>query len=246
MKTVTIHSYRGGTGKTSITLNLAEYLASMGKKICLVDFDLRSPALLSYFGVKPRYYINDYLEERCRTIEDVLVNIEGFNDNLYLAFASPDIKHIKESMKADRTKQMKILNKILNGRDALKDKMDYLFFDTAPGVRYSSTNAIVSSNFVIIVLTMDKSDIDGTKRMIDEIHEIISMPRYLILNKVPKVDNEADLIKEVEIYLNQSVMATIPCDCDIMKLRGSQTIYSTNPSHPFLKAVKKVAQELFL
>ncbi|HIH40104.1 MAG TPA: hypothetical protein HA221_00855, partial [Halobacteria archaeon] len=99
---------------------------------------------------------------------------------------------------------------------------------------------------VIIVLTMDKSDIDGTKRMIDEIHEIISMPRYLILNKVPKADNEADLIKEVEVYLNQSVMATIPCDCDIMKLRGSQTIYSTNPSHSFLKAVKKVSQELFL
>jgi len=245
MKTVTIHSYRGGTGKTSITLNLAEYLANMGKKICLIDFDLRSPALLSYFGAKPRYYINDYLEERCRDIEDVLVNIDGFNDNLYLAFASPDMKHIKESMKTDRTKQMKILNRILNGRDALKDKMDYLLFDTAPGVRYSSTNAIVSSDFVILILTPDRSDIDGTKRMIDEIHEIIEMPRYLVLNKVPK-DIEDNTIKEVESVLNHSVMATIPCDCEIMKLRGVKTVYSTNPSHSFLKAVKTVANQLFL
>jgi len=247
MMTVTIHSYRGGTGKTSIALNLAEYIACMGKKIGLIDFDLRSPTIQSYFDIKPRYYINDFLEERCDSIEDVLVNMEGFNNNLYLAFASPEIKHIKESMRTDRIKQMRILHRILNGRDALKDKMDYLLFDTAPGVRYSSTNAIVSSDFVIIILTLDKSDIDGTKRMIEEIHKIIEMPRYLVLNKVPKGDIESNTLKEVESVLNQPVMATIPCDCEIMKLRGSKTIYSTkNTSHPFLKAVKTVANELFL
>jgi len=248
MKTVTIHSYRGGTGKTSFALNLAEYIAHVGKKICLIDLDLRSPTIQSYFNVKPRYYINDFLEERCDSIEDVIINIDGFNNNLYLAFASSKIKDIKESMRSDRIKQMKILQRILSGQDSLanKNKLDYLLFDTAPGARYSSTNAIVSSDFVIIVLTMDKSDVDGTKRMIDEIHEIISMSRYLILNKVPKGDNEDDLIKEVENLLKQPIMATIPCDCEIMKLRGSQTIYLTNPSHPFLKAVKTVANELFL
>jgi len=248
MKTVTIHSYRGGTGKTSFALNLAEYIARMGKKIGLIDFDLRSPTIQSYFDVKPRYYINDFLEERCDSIEDVIINIDGFNNNMYLAFASSDIKDIKESMRSDRIKQMRILQRILNGRDYLadKNKMDYLLFDTAPGVRYSSTNAIISSDFVIIILTPDKSDIDGTKRMIDEIHEIIEMPRYLVLNKVPKGDDEEKIVKEVENVLNQPIMTTIPCDCEIMKLRGSQSIYLTNPSHSFLKAVKTVANELFL
>ncbi|WP_267496983.1 tyrosine-protein kinase family protein [Candidatus Methanoliparum sp. LAM-1] len=125
-----MHSYRGETGKTSIIINLAEYLASMGKKICLVDFDLRSPSLLSHFSVRPRCYINDFLEERCRDINDVLVDIDGFSDNLCLAFASSDIKDIKESMMTDRIHQIRILNRLLNGRDSLKDKMDYLLLDT--------------------------------------------------------------------------------------------------------------------
>jgi cellulose biosynthesis protein BcsQ len=41
METITFHSYRGGVGKTLLSVNTAFKLAELGKKVCLVDFDLQ-------------------------------------------------------------------------------------------------------------------------------------------------------------------------------------------------------------
>ncbi|RZN65466.1 MAG: hypothetical protein EF806_00820 [Candidatus Methanoliparum thermophilum] len=71
------------------------------------------------------------------------------------------------------------------------------------------------------------------------------MPRYLILNKVFKGDNEEDIVKEIESVTGQQIISTISCDCEIMKLRESQTLFKKSVTS-FLKAVKKVANELFL
>ncbi len=111
-------------------------------------------------------------------MKDLLVSVEEFNDRLFVGFASSEIRDIKEAMREDKKKQMKILSKILNGRDSLKDKMNYLIFDTAPGIRYFSTNAILSSDLVLLITTLDRSDLAGTKRMIEEIHEILDIKHF--------------------------------------------------------------------
>ncbi|VUT25534.1 MAG: CobQ/CobB/MinD/ParA nucleotide binding domain protein [Candidatus Methanolliviera sp. GoM_oil] len=243
MKTITFHSYRGGTGKTNISLSLAECLARRGKKVCLVDFDLRAPSFGSFFEYKPSYFVNDFLAERC-DVKDMLVKAEGFNDGLSLGFASPEIREIKEAMREDKRKQMKILNRILNGRDLLKDEVDYLIFDTAPGLRYSSTNVILSSDLVLLIATLDKSDLDGTKRMIEEIHEILDMPHFVIINKVPAGVSDEEVLKEVGDKLSQKVICTIQCYCEVMSLRGRETIFHQQSEHPFSRAIEEIADKI--
>ncbi|VUT25473.1 MAG: CobQ/CobB/MinD/ParA nucleotide binding domain protein [Candidatus Methanolliviera sp. GoM_oil] len=243
MKTIAIHSYRGGTGKTNIALSMAECLAQREKQVCLMDFDLRAPSLGSFFGYKPSNYINDFLEERCG-IEDLLVSVEEFNDRLFVGFASSEIRDIKEAMKEDKKKQMKILSKILNGRDSLKDNMDYLIFDTTPGLRYSSTNVILSSDLVLLVATLDRSDLAGTKRMIEEIHEILDMPHSVIINKVPAGVSDEEVSKEVGDKLSQNMICTIQCYCEVMSLRGRETIFHHQPEHPFSRAIEEIADKI--
>ncbi len=53
---LTLHSYKGGTGKTFIATNLAAALASEGKRVCLIDFDLRAPSLAKVFGAEGRKF----------------------------------------------------------------------------------------------------------------------------------------------------------------------------------------------
>ncbi|GAI06894.1 unnamed protein product, partial [marine sediment metagenome] len=45
-----VHSYKGGTGKTLVSMNLASIFASQGKNVCLVDLDLRAPSLDATFA----------------------------------------------------------------------------------------------------------------------------------------------------------------------------------------------------
>jgi ATPases involved in chromosome partitioning len=243
MKTIAIHSYRGGTGKTNIALSMAECLARREKKVFLVDFDFRAPSLGSFFEYKPSYFVNDFLTGRCDA-KDVFVKAEGFNDGLFLGFASSEIREIKEAMREDKRKQMKILSRILNGRDLLKDEVDYLIFDTAPGLRYSSTNVILSSDLVLLVATLDKSDLDGTKRMIEEIHEILDMPHFVIINKVPEGVSGEEVSKEVGDKLSQKMICTILCYCEVMSLRGRQTIFHQQPEHPFSRAIEEIVDKI--
>jgi MinD-like ATPase involved in chromosome partitioning or flagellar assembly len=65
---VSIHSYRGGSGKSNLIANLASSLIEQGKRAAVVDSDLQSPGLHVLFGLDPQQMgltLNDYLYGRC-------------------------------------------------------------------------------------------------------------------------------------------------------------------------------------
>lgn len=69
---ISIHSFRGGTGKSNTTANVAALLAAEGRRIGVVDTDIQSPGIHVLFGVDQEtldHTLNDYLWGRCK-IED--------------------------------------------------------------------------------------------------------------------------------------------------------------------------------
>src|SRR5258708_1479869 len=50
MKTITFYSYKGGVGRSLALANIATRLAELGKKVCLLDFDLEAPGLYYKFS----------------------------------------------------------------------------------------------------------------------------------------------------------------------------------------------------
>ena len=60
-KCIAFHSYKGGTGKTTLAGNFAAVLAKSGFRVCLLDLDVYAPSLQSYFMIEPKKWINDYL-----------------------------------------------------------------------------------------------------------------------------------------------------------------------------------------
>ena len=69
-RTIAFHSYKGGTGKTSMALNVAYELSKKGKSGCLIELDFRSPSLSFVIDniKKPNNWINDYLNNIRDTI----------------------------------------------------------------------------------------------------------------------------------------------------------------------------------
>src|SRR5438552_12452988 len=65
---VSVHSYRGGTGKSNLTANLASCVVQQGKRVAVIDTDIQSPGLHVLFGMDGQttgLTLNDYLHGRC-------------------------------------------------------------------------------------------------------------------------------------------------------------------------------------
>lgn len=76
---VSIHSYRGGTGKSNISANLAYLAARRGKRVAVLDTDLQAPGVHLLFGFDTNrmpYTLSDFLFNRCG-LEEAAYNLKG-------------------------------------------------------------------------------------------------------------------------------------------------------------------------
>ena len=188
-KIIAVHSYKGGTGKTLLSLNLAATFAKNGKKVCIFDLDFRAPSLFAILKAEnSEVWFNDYLNSTTE-IDNVLVDMSNkvpASGKFYAGLANPNTEAIRDMSSKDRKWEMRALGRLLALRESLilGEKFDYLFFDTSPGLQYSPINAIVAADFVVVATTGDRSDVDGTKRMLKELYNLFEKKTGLVLNKV--------------------------------------------------------------
>jgi chromosome partitioning protein len=200
---IAFHSYKGGTGKTTLASNLSAFLAKKGYKVCLLDLDLYAPSLQTYFEITPKKWLNECLYYNV-TFDDVLTDLSylvsekkgkgksslsSSKGKLYVGlsdFNKDDFIKL-EGSNSDFRKQS--FHRLIAFREHLikNYNFDYIVLDTSPGVRYWSLNALALSDIFFLTLKMGEVDIDGTKKMVSEIYNSFTTfgsKSFLILNKV--------------------------------------------------------------
>lgn len=203
MKIIAFHSYKGGTGKTTLAVNLSAHLASKGYNILLIDMDVYAPSLYVYFNIQPKKWINDYLNEKISFSESIYDfthilkefslrdKIDGQYGSFHAIFSNPSKQEItdldsitrKESSKSQSLKKMLYIKESKN----TETDYDYIILDTSPGIRYWSINSLAISDEIILSLKMDNIDIEGTKHMALDVYGAFTSygsKSYLLLNRV--------------------------------------------------------------
>jgi septum site-determining protein MinD len=254
MKTIAIHSYKGGTGKTSIAVNLAAISAIKGRNVCILDYDFRAPSLQVAFKENPKFWLNDFLEGNIN-FQDALIELThkyNFKGKLLAGFANPNSQALRSMMTKDRAWEMKALHKTLSAKRSLNQKMnfDLLIFDTSPGMIYSSINALTSSDLIFIVMKGDEYDLEGTKELINGIYEVLGKKTQVILNKIPlnyfSKEASEELKSLIQEKLGLPVAGLIPCDCNLLATGGKSIIAINQPNHPFIKALSSILDKIQL
>ena len=220
---VAVHSYKGGTGKTLLSANLATLFAAQGRKTCLLDMDFCAPSLHSLFKTdQPKYWLNDYMNGACEP-DKILQNCysEGLKkEKLFVGLANPSIEAIREMSAKGRKWEMQALFRLFSLRDSLFNGLgfDYLILDTSPGLRYSSINAVVTADVALVVTTLDESDMDGTRQMLQDLYDHFENKTLVVLNKVPsglcqslKIERLQSDFGSLELVFNSDIV----CSCDI-------------------------------
>jgi MinD-like ATPase involved in chromosome partitioning or flagellar assembly len=250
---IALHSYKGGTGKTLLSVNLATLFAKMGKKVCLMDLDLRAPSIHSIFKNRTSYWVNDYLSKACK-IENVLSDCTSKDmakGKLFVGLANPSTEAIRDMEAKDRKWEMEALGRLFALKTTLLKDMqfDYVFFDTSPGLQYSAINAIVSADIALVVMSTDRSDVEGTQRMIRDLYELFEKKTGIIINKIPFECFSGLLQKNNSIKLathQLPIVGAVPCSCDILAAGGKCLFASEKPNHPFTKTLKEIAANLVM
>ncbi len=251
-KIIAVHSYKGGTGKTSISVNLAATFAKNGKKVCVFDLDFRAPSLFAILKAQNvEYWFNDYLNS---TIEintaliDMSSRIPGAG-KFYSCLANPSTEAIRDISSKDRKWEMRALGRLLALRESLlrDQKFDYLIFDTSPGLQYSSINAIVAADFVVVATTGDRSDVDGTKRMLAELYNLFEKKTGLVLNKVldpSAASRKTEMQAKIKADYQVPLLGVVPCFCEVLRAEGNLIFVQDKPDHPFTKIVAEMARKI--
>ena len=251
-KIVAVHSYKGGTGKTLLSVNLAATFAKLGKKVCLFDLDFRAPSLFAILKVeKSDCWLNDYLNGACE-INNVLMDLSSripSNGKFFAALANPATEAIRDMSAKDRKWEMRALGRLLSLRNTLLNNQgfDYLVFDTSPGLQYSSINAIVAADFVVVATTGDRSDVDGTRRMLRELYNLFEKKTGLVINKVldPNLKSKKDeMDKRVKNVYQVPMLGLVPCFCEILRAEGNLIFAHDKPNHPFTKILDEMATKI--
>lgn len=241
--TLAIHSSKGGTGKTSIAINLAVAFASAGKDTCLMDMDLRGPSLCSMFKPETHFWINDFLSGKCN-LKDTLTDIKkdmGTRGHLYLSFSNPDIVEIRDLISRDRSWQAGALKALMNGKKELAEqKVDVLIFDTSPGVEYESINSVAASDMVIIVHNDTKACSNCTEQLIKGVYALLDKKCAIIDNMF-----HGNCLDGLERTMHGApVLATIPCMCEIATRSKNEILVNTEPDHLFSKSIMMIKDRI--
>jgi septum site-determining protein MinD len=251
-KIIAVHSYKGGTGKTLLSVNLAAILAKRGKKVCLFDLDFRAPSLFAVLKVdNAECWLNDYLNGTCeinKVLIDLSSRVKG-NGKFFTALANPATEAIRDMSAKDRKWEMRALGRLLSLRNTLlSDKeFDYLIFDTSPGLQYSSINAIVTADYVVVATTGDRSDVDGTRRMLRELYNLFEKKTGLVLNKVldpASKSKTGEVTSKVKTVYQVPLLGMVPCFCEILRAEGNLIFVEDKPDHPFTKIIDEMAKKI--
>ncbi len=245
---ISIHSFRGGTGKSNITANLATLLAAAGRRVGVVDTDIQSPGIHIVFGLDEAgmtYALNDYLWGACdikATAYDVTPRLgEAVAGQVFLIPSS-----IKPGQITRVLREGYDVGRLNDGFHELIEELalDVLMIDTHPGLNEETLLSIAVSDVLAIILRPDQQDYQGTGVTV-EVAQKLDVPRLLlIVNKVPAIFDMAEVKARVEQTYGCQVAAVLPHAEEMMTLASAGIFVLRYPDHPITTALKQVAQML--
>ena len=126
---ILVTSCINGDGKSYVSSNIALSLAILGKKVVLVGMDIRKPMLATYFGLRDKGHLTDYLAEPSVALDDIIVP-SGEHKNLDLIPCGTIPPNPAELLQTERVDSFFA---------ELKKRYDYIIVDTAPVALVSDT-----------------------------------------------------------------------------------------------------------
>ena len=252
-KIIVIHSFRGGTGKSNVTANLAVLIARAGHRVGIVDTDIHSPGIHVIFNRRPESFehtLNDYLHGKCSIrqaacdVTESAIGQVGPNDERPRIFLIPSSMQVGEIARVLR--EGYDVARLNDGfQDLLQDlQLDYLLIDTHPGVNEETLLSIAIADAFVLILRPDNQDFQGTAVTL-ELARRLDVERILvIINKIPSTLDCEMLREQVESRYRAPVVGMLPLCNEMAELASSGIFVNGHSQHPLTRELVRIADQI--
>lgn len=247
-KIISVHSFRGGTGKSNTTANVATILAAQGQRVGVVDTDIQSPGIHVLFGMEEEdmpFSLNHYLRGECE-IAETAYDVTGrlgspIDGKVFLIPSSIKGGEIMRVLK--ESYDVGVLNDGFNSLLTDLD-LDALVIDTHPGMGEETLLSIAMSDALAIILRPDQQDYQGTGVTVEVARRLDVARLLLVINKVPMSFDTAEVRAKVEQTYDCEVAAILPHSDEMMTLASSGIFALRYPDHPVTAQLRRLAHRL--
>jgi len=210
-KIISICNQKGGTGKTTTTVNLSAALAELNKKILIIDVDPQGNAT-SGVGVNKNELGNsvyDILLHKCSAEEAIIPT----------SFRNLDILPCNISLTGAEIELVGALSRetrLQKAIESLRDKYDYIFLDSPPSLGLLTLNALVASDKIIVPMQCEFYALEGVSQLMstlslitDGLNPDLSIEGVLLTMADFRTNLTTEVINEIRVYFKEKVYNTI-------------------------------------
>ena len=166
-KIIAFSNQKGGVGKTTTCVNVATYMALMGKRILILDLDPQGNATTAVGIVKSK---------ELKTIYDLIDGENAYDEviqptiieNLYIIPSTVDLAGAEVELISIPQRE-KVIKLIL---DEIKESYDFILIDCPPSLGLITVNALTAANSVIIPIQCEYFALEGLTQLMNTIRLI--------------------------------------------------------------------------
>ena len=171
-KVIAVSNQKGGTGKTTTTVNLGIGLANEGKKVLLIDFDAQGSLTQSLGYPNP-----DELSVTISTLIEKTVNEQPVAKDEGILHHSEGVDFVPANIELSgmETALVNIMSRervLKNYLSQVKDNYDYVLIDCTPSLGMLNVNALTAANEVIIPVQSHFLPAKGLEQLLGTIAKV--------------------------------------------------------------------------
>jgi pilus assembly protein CpaE len=190
-KIISVYNPIGGTGTTTLAVNLAAALSTNASKVALVDLNLDAGDVGTFLNIKPAY-----------NLSSLTTNIERLDHNFLMSvmirhpsgpFVLTDAQEFDETLSITPERVHRVLN-------MLKGIFDYVVVDSVGLFAGCNVPILHNSSLILLTATFDKPSLTNVKRNLIRLERMGVNPESvrLVINRyIPALDSDIDDFKKM-------------------------------------------------
>lgn len=210
-KIISVANQKGGVGKTTTTVNLGASLASLGKKVLLIDVDAQGNAT-SGVGIRKASVERDVYDVLLNDVPLKDIILPSSRENLDIAPASIELAGAEVELTNIPGRESKLKNAIAD----IEGDYDFIFLDCPPSLGHLTINAFTASDSVLIPVQAEYYALEGLSQLLNTVRLVqkhfnqnFKIEGVLMTMYDARTNLGQEVVQEVKKYFHEKVYQTI-------------------------------------